>query len=184
LFPSEEGRPAFPFRVALGALIIKEELGISGDETVLQIQENPYLQYFLGFTSYQTDVPFDGSTLVHFRKRLNWTGLATINELLVKNVKDVHDKNTPDDSCPQKPATSNAGSGSDEKTHQVPGRIVSIRQPHVRPIVRGKARANVEFGAKVSMSVIDHFVYVDRISFDAYNEGGDLPAQGGISAGR
>jgi len=316
LFPSEEGRPAFPFRVALGALIIKEELGISDDETVLQIQENPYLQYFLGFTSYQTQVPFDGSTLVYFRKRLNWTGLAAINELLIKNVKAVQDEHTPKGGSPLKPANSNVESERDEehagvlkidasctpadirypldlslldearrdtekiidilfphckamtrkprtyriqarqkflavirkrkkssreirkaigkqlryirrnllsikemlpsdysgteitdsplkflskeqyrnllvvnelyrqqkelfdnKTHQVAGRIVSIRQPHVRPIVRGKARANVEFGAKVSMSVIEHFVYVDRISFDAYNEGGDLPAQ-------
>jgi len=39
------------------------------------------------------------------------------------------------------------------KTHQVPDRIVSIHQPWVRPIVRGKATADVEFGAKVAISV-------------------------------
>ena len=47
-FASEMGAPALPFRTALGALIIKEKLGISDRETVEQIKENPYLQYFLG----------------------------------------------------------------------------------------------------------------------------------------
>src|SRR6056297_390247 len=43
------GAPAMSVRVALGALIIKERLGTSDEETVEQISENPYLQYFLGF---------------------------------------------------------------------------------------------------------------------------------------
>jgi len=47
-FPSEMGAPAKSFRMALGALIIKEKLGISDRETVEQIRENPYLQYFIG----------------------------------------------------------------------------------------------------------------------------------------
>ena len=44
------------------------------------------------------------------------------------------------------------------KVHRISDRIVSIRQPHVRPIVRGKAGAKVEFGAKVSVSLIDGIV--------------------------
>jgi hypothetical protein len=59
----------------------------------------------------------------------------------------------------------------------VPDRIVSICKPHVRPIVRGKAAASVEFGAKLSISVIDGFSFVDRHSWDAYNECGDLAGQ-------
>jgi hypothetical protein len=55
-------------------------------------------------------------------------------------------------------------------THSVPNRIVSISQPHVRPIVRGKARAKTEFGAKVSISMVDGYAFIDRVSFDAYNE--------------
>ena len=39
------GAPAKPFRTALGALIIKEKLGISDRETVEQIKENPYLGF-------------------------------------------------------------------------------------------------------------------------------------------
>ena len=56
------------------------------------------------------------------------------------------------------------------KTHQVPDRIVSIHQPWVRPIVRGKATADVEFGAKLSVSVVDGYVRIEELSWDAYNE--------------
>jgi len=55
-------------------------------------------------------------------------------------------------------------------------RIVSIAQPHVRPIVRGKASAKVEFGMKISMSVVMGWCTLDRMSWNAYNEGGDLKA--------
>jgi transposase, IS5 family len=46
-FSSTNGAGALPFRVALGSLIIKERLGITDRETVEQIKENPYLQFFL-----------------------------------------------------------------------------------------------------------------------------------------
>lgn len=58
--------------------------------------------------------------------------------------------------------------------HRVSDRIVSISQPHVRPIVRGKAGKPTEFGAKLSISVVNGFTYLDKISWDAYNEGIDL----------
>jgi hypothetical protein len=58
----------------------------------------------------------------------------------------------------------------DTKKHSVENRIVSIGQPHVRPIVRGKARASVEFGAKVSIHMIDGYSFIDKIGWDAYNE--------------
>ena len=54
LFSEERGAPALSFRMALGALIIKEKLGISDRETVEQIKENPYLQYFIGLESYNS----------------------------------------------------------------------------------------------------------------------------------
>jgi len=63
------------------------------------------------------------------------------------------------------------------KTHSIEGRIVSISQPHIRPIVRGKSRTKVEFGAKLSASVVDGNVYLDRIGWEAYNENVDLPFQ-------
>jgi len=65
----------------------------------------------------------------------------------------------------------------ENRMHKMADRIVSISQPHIRPIVRGKAKSNVEFGAKVSVSLIDGFSFVDRISWDSYNESGDLIKQ-------
>ena len=56
------------------------------------------------------------------------------------------------------------------KTHKVENRIVSISQPWVRPIVRGKQTADVEFGAKVEMSVVDGFLRIEDLRWDAYNE--------------
>ena len=50
----------------------------------------------------------------------------------------------------------------ENKTLRIDDRIVSINQPHVRPIVRGKAGSSVEFGAKISASCIDDYVFLDR----------------------
>jgi len=58
--------------------------------------------------------------------------------------------------------------------HQVDDRIVSIDQPHVRPIVRGKARAKTEFGAKIHLSLVDGYSFLDTISWDAFHEGSHL----------
>ncbi|SDA97637.1 Transposase DDE domain-containing protein [Algoriphagus alkaliphilus] len=60
------------------------------------------------------------------------------------------------------------------RSHQVDDRIVSIDQPHVRPIVRGKARAKTEFGAKIHLSLVDGFSFLDTISWDAFHEGNHL----------
>ena len=59
----------------------------------------------------------------------------------------------------------------DTKTHRIADRIVSLSQPWVRPIVRGKSKAPTEFGAKISVSVVGGYSFIDRLSFDAYNEG-------------
>jgi len=58
-----------------------------------------------------------------------------------------------------------------EKKRQVSDRLVSIHQPHVRPIVRGKAKAPTEFGSKIHLSMIDGYCFLDTISWDAFNEG-------------
>ena len=60
------------------------------------------------------------------------------------------------------------------KTQRAGERIVSISQPHIRPIVRGKAGVPAEFGAKVNMSVVNGYVFADHISYDAYYEGDHL----------
>lgn len=79
------GAPAKPLRMALGALIIKEKLGISDREIVEQIKENPYLQYFIGLEEYSNNDPFEASMLVHFRERLGAGIIDKINRKMVKN---------------------------------------------------------------------------------------------------
>lgn len=64
------------------------------------------------------------------------------------------------------------------KTHSVPQKIISIAQSHVRPIARGKAARPFEFGAKISVSVTDgRMVFIDRLSWEPYNECNDLQMQ-------
>ena len=75
------GAPAKSSRMALGSLIIKEKLGISDRETVEQIRENPYLQYFIGLKSYRNEAPFEASMLVHFRQRLE---IDLVNKINIK----------------------------------------------------------------------------------------------------
>ena len=59
----------------------------------------------------------------------------------------------------------------DNKVHSVSDRIVSISQPYIRPIVRGKAKSPVEFGAKLDLSIDENGIArLERLSFDAYNE--------------
>jgi Transposase domain (DUF772) len=83
-FTIEIGAPAKSSRMALGALIIKEKLGISDRETVEQIRENPYLQYFVGLKSYRNEAPFEASMLVHFRQRLEMDLVNRINSKMCK----------------------------------------------------------------------------------------------------
>lgn len=63
------------------------------------------------------------------------------------------------------------------KTHRTSDRIVSVEQVHVRPIVRGKASAPVEFGAQVSVGIMNGFRRIERIEWDSYNESSDLKNQ-------
>ena len=65
----------------------------------------------------------------------------------------------------------------ENQTKRIENRIVSLSQPHIRPIVRGKAGANTEFGAKLSVSYFEGYVILEKISWENYNESGDLRAQ-------
>jgi hypothetical protein len=56
-------------------------------------------------------------------------------------------------------------------SHTVEDRIVSLRQPHVRPIVRGKVKAPVEFGQKITVSVVGGYTFIEKQSWDNFSEG-------------
>lgn len=58
----------------------------------------------------------------------------------------------------------------DNKRHAVENRIVSVSQPWVRPIVRGKLTAKTEFGAKLALSLDDGYARIEKLSWDAFNE--------------
>lgn len=301
------GAPAKSFRMALGALIIKERLGTSDAETVEQIRENPYLQYFLGLSEYSDAAPFDSSMLVHFRKRLTLELVGRVNEAVVLDhdgtgtpqaQTDAVEPEPDDDEDAPPPANqgqliidascapadiryptdlsllNEAREGTeaiidvlydqvrvvvqpkprtyrkqarreylsitkqrqvrrktmrkairkqlgyvkrnlthidaliaagatlsaldkhlyrkllviaelyrqqqtmyDQRQQRIDDRIVSLSQPHIRPIVRGKAGTPVEFGAKFSASCVNGNVFLDHLSWDSFNESIDLPPQ-------
>jgi len=288
-------------RVAIGSMIIKHICNLSDRETVLQIQENMYMQYFIGYSGFSSEEPFDASLFVNFRKRLGIDEINEINEKILglrqasNPKKGDKDKEKGDDgeqkegtkkvmpthkgkmitdatACPQDIAyptdlniLNDARKKSEElidilyqpalhrvkprtyreiarkvylrtaqkkkktkkeirsairkqlgylrrnilsiyglldafkeiplndrqykyllviqtvyyqqlkmflsRTHSVEDRIVSIHQPHVRPIVRGKTNAQVEFGSKIQVSIMEGYVFLDEFSWDAFNEG-------------
>jgi hypothetical protein len=55
--------------------------------------------------------------------------------------------------------------------HTIENRIVNLHQPHVRPIVRGMAGKKTEFGSKLHVSLVDGFTFIDKLSWDNFNEG-------------
>jgi len=297
---SKIGRRAIPVRIAVGALLLKELRPIGGDRPFVRlIQENPYAQYFLGFSEFQTKAPFHDSQMTIFRGRLS-SKMAQINDLILLAREQAEMKNQPKasegdlpknsgkliidatvipadiayptdcalvhkaiekagatidstdlmegvkrpydnrkkmhavflelakakrmtaskrrkrmrvlvdflgkqldyiDTCLERPAQAFAtatdaqyatacalqavlrelhGQQDEmlrEKKRSVKNRIVSIAQPWVRPIVRGKARAKTEFGIKVSASVVDGYIRFEEASFDPYNESTVLPKQ-------
>lgn len=306
LSSNQTGAPALNGRIAFCSLYIHDEKSVSDEETVLEIQENPYLQYFMGYERFVNERPFDSSMMVHFRKRFKEEDLNTINELIVKNYENwlksskVEEDKAPKDSgdsnddsnkthggklivdatcAPQdikypndldllnearektekiidvlhkplrgkskKPRTyrkkarriylqiaknkkirkkklrkgirqqlnyvrrnlchidklieeSDLGFLSkksyrdllvihelyrqqrimyENKVNSIDDRIVNISQPHIRPIVRGKLGKSVEFGSKVSISCVSGYCYIDKISWDSYNEGNILKDQ-------
>jgi len=65
----------------------------------------------------------------------------------------------------------------ENRAKRIENRIVSLSQPHLRPIVRGKAGTPVEFGAKLSASCFEGYVYLDYLSWDNYNESKEFQAQ-------
>ena len=322
---ADQGRPALKARVVIGALIIKHKLVLSDRETVGQIQENPYMQYFIGLESYTSEKPFDASLFVSIRRRMGQEIFEEFAQSIQDELKQVkrgkksprqeskiesdEDPRSPSQSVDDEADMASAESMSevrqgkllldatvadqairyptdvsllneareqteqiidslykgseqskkprtyrenarrdylsfakrrkptkktirkairqqlqylrrnlshievlmehyeqgkalpienwllrrywviphlyaqqkqmfDERTHRCENRIVSIHQPWVRPIVRGKQHKPTEFGAKINVSMDeDGLSRVDHFSWEAYNEGQDLKEQ-------
>jgi len=87
-FKSEEGRPPISGRIVLGAVIIKHLLNLSDRETVQQIQENVFMQYFLGYSSFTNEAPFSPTLFVSIRERLSLTVINSINDIVIAHSFD------------------------------------------------------------------------------------------------
>lgn len=96
---TKQGSKAYNVRLALGALIIKERLGLSDEDTVEAITENPYLQYFIGLHSFQQEASFHASSMTHFRTRFDVELINELNKSIVaaqrKNNKKKDDDHEP-----------------------------------------------------------------------------------------
>src|SRR3954447_11474926 len=82
-FKSEEGRPPINGRVVIAALIIKHLLNLSDRETIQQIQENVFMQFFLGYSSFTNEAPFSPSLFVSIRERLSLAVINEINDIVI-----------------------------------------------------------------------------------------------------
>jgi len=86
---SDRGRPATDAQLVIGLLLLKHMTGLSDEEVVLAVSENPYMQAFCGFREFVTDDILDPSTLSKMRERL---GLEFFNELEKKTYKLLIDR--------------------------------------------------------------------------------------------
>lgn len=82
-----QGRPCKDARIVIGAIIIKHKSSISDEETVEQIHENPYLQYFIGLKGFQSKTPFAPSLLVEVRKRMEQGVFDEFHEAFIESVE-------------------------------------------------------------------------------------------------
>lgn len=64
-----------------------------------------------------------------------------------------------------------------QHSRRIDDRIVSLHQPHVRPIVRGRLGHPVEFGSKFSVALVNGIACVDHLRWNAFSEAADLISQ-------
>lgn len=102
--------------MALGALVIKARLGLTDEELVEQIKENPYLQFFIGLEAFQYSAPFDQSMMVYFRKRLPKTVVNDCNERIVRHGLTVIQSAVSQDDDDADHGSGSANSGNQQAT--------------------------------------------------------------------
>ncbi len=133
-FSSSHGRPLKDARLAIGAVIIKHKLCLSDRETVAQIQENPYLQYFVGLPGYQMAAPFAPSLLVEIRKRMGPTVFEVFHGAIIDAVEKAKAKNQ---SC--RPSRSaQCKSRSDDDRDDEPPSAPGVADQEQSPALQGK----------------------------------------------
>ena len=81
----DQGRPTTDLRVELGVLLLQEMLNTSDEETIAQVRENPYLQFFLGYSEYEYRRVFDPSLMVTIRRRLDRERIAELPRIATRH---------------------------------------------------------------------------------------------------
>lgn len=131
LSQSRRGRPSKDARLVIGAVIIKHKLCLSDRETVLQIQENPYLQYFVGLSGYQKEAPFAPSLLVEVRKRMGQGVFDAFHDAVIAALEQSKSKTT----SATKPA---ADSKDDDEPPSAAAHEESGEEETAEPVRQGK----------------------------------------------
>jgi len=138
---SRQGRPAKDARLVIGAVIIKHKLCLSDEETVQQIQENPYLQYFAGLPGFTNEPPFAPSLFVEIRKRMGQAVFESFHQAIVEAVQRQKPPGQRGAQGPAKAKPSTEGSDRDEDppggdAHDEPR--TEAMEPAQEPDRRGK----------------------------------------------
>lgn len=119
------GAPSLSARMVIGAVIIKHMLNIDDREVVAQIQENMYLQYFVGLSSFTTQEPFDASLMVSIRYRLGQDVMEAFNHLVLQEAGVIPRSREPDDLAAQ----DNKNDDSDQSHAPAGGGAVAENKP-------------------------------------------------------
>jgi IS5 family transposase len=72
------GQPGLPTRLVAGLFILKHMHDLSDEALCARWLENPYYQYFCGELSFCHQLPFDRSSLTHWRQRLGEEQLVAL----------------------------------------------------------------------------------------------------------
>lgn len=88
VYYSHTGQPALPIRLMVGCLMLKQLYNLGDESLATAWVQNPYMQYFCGYSHFQHAFPFDPSDFVHFRKRIGEEGV----EKIFKYSVDLHGK--------------------------------------------------------------------------------------------
>jgi hypothetical protein len=105
----DNGALAIPFRMAMGALIIKQCTGHSDEETIQDIMEDPYLQCLIRMHEFTTEAPFAASSMTNFRKYISLEVVNEINGYMFRS--NPNNKNNDDDRNNTKSGTNNTHNG-------------------------------------------------------------------------
>lgn len=83
------GRPSKDARLVIGAIIIKHKKGLPDEEVIPEVQESPYLQYFVGLQEFTHEPIFDPSLFVTLRKRLGTEAFDQFSQKFIERVNSI-----------------------------------------------------------------------------------------------